>query len=381
MTGTRFAIFLTAALSVWGLVHLYVFWRLSSVPWITDHVSRRALVVAGMLLWLSYVLARMVGSLNLEFVAYPLEFAASTWMGLVFLMFAALVCVDALTLGGAIFARQAAAWRGGAVLVAGLLAGVALAQGLRAPVVTRHEVRLAGLPADRDGLRLVAISDLHLGRLLGERWLSQRVQQVNALDPDCIVAVGDVVDGSARHLEPLVPILRTFQAPMGVWAVSGNHEFYEGIEHSVQTLKDAGWRVLRDQSAEVAPGVVMVGVDDLTARQQFGERGDPLVEAFKDVPEGAAVFLSHSPMEAQKASALGAGLMLCGHTHGGQIWPFNHLVALKYPLVSGRYEIDGMTVLVGRGTGTWGPPMRLWRRSEILLVTLRTPLYSRSPRF
>jgi predicted MPP superfamily phosphohydrolase len=381
MTGSRFALFLTTALSIWGLVHLYVFWRLASVPWIVEYLPRKVLVWAGVFLWLSYVLARLAGGLNWPVIAFSLEFAASVWMGLVFLMFVALMGVDVVTLGGAVFARHAASVRGWAVVAAVVLGGVALVQGMRAPVVTRHEVRLAGLPAERDGLRLVAISDLHLGRLLGERWLTQRVAQVNGLEPDCLVAVGDVVDGSAHHLEPLVPILRGLRAPLGVWSVTGNHEFYEGLEHSIGILHAAGWRVLRDQSVEVVPGLVLVGVDDLTARQQFGKSGDPLAAAFQDVPAGSVVFLSHSPMEASRAAALGAGLMLSGHTHGGQIWPFNHLVALKYPLVAGRYEVDGMAVLVGRGTGTWGPPMRLWRRSEILEIILRTPLYSGSGRF
>jgi hypothetical protein len=365
------AIFLTVALSLWGLVHLHLFWRLSSVPWIADHVSRKALVITGLSLWLSYVVARMAGALHLGVLASGLEFAASVWMGLAFLMFAALLAVDVVTLGGALFPRLAPLVRGWAVLGAGLLALVALGQGLRAPVVTRHEISLAGLPPDRDGVRLVAISDLHLGRLLGERWMLERVAQVSALNPDCVVAVGDVVDGSARHLEPLIPALQEVRAPLGVWAVTGNHEFYEGIEHSLEILRQAGWRVLRDQSVEVVPGLVLSGVDDLTARQQFGLPDHAVEKALKHRPPGATVFLSHSPLDAEKAAALGAGLMLSGHTHAGQIWPFNHLVQLRYPLVAGRYEVGGMPVLVCRGTGTWGPRMRLWQRSEILHLTLR----------
>jgi predicted MPP superfamily phosphohydrolase len=371
MSGSRFAIFLTMALSLWGVLHLYVFWRLSSVGWIDSHFSRRTLMITGISLWLSYVLARLVGAWDVDVLAYPLEFLASAWMGLLFLLFAALLCVDMVTLGGVLFARWAPLLRSGAVMVAGVLAVFATVQALRAPAVSRHEIALPGLPPERDGTTVAAVSDFHLGRLLGERWLLQRVAQIDALQPDCIVAVGDVVDGNARQLERLVPALKKVSAPLGVWAVSGNHEFYEGLEQSLGILKKAGWRVLRDEAVEVIPGLVIAGVDDLTARQQLNGQGDPLGQALGMRPAGATVLLSHSPMEAGRAAELGAQLMLSGHTHAGQIWPFNFMVRLRYPLVSGRYEVDGMPVLVCRGTGTWGPRMRLWRRSEILHITLR----------
>ena len=136
-------------------------------------------------------------------------------------------------------------------------------------------------------------------------------------------------------------------------------------------LEAAGFTVLRDRAAEVAPGLVVAGVDDLGARRQFGGNEWAMEQALADRPPGAVVLLSHSPVQADTAAALGVGLMLSGHTHNGQIWPFNYLVRLSNRLVGGRYDVGGMTILVGRGTGTWGPRMRLWRPSEILRITLR----------
>jgi predicted MPP superfamily phosphohydrolase len=371
MNGARFAIFLSTVLAVWAVLHLYVFHRLSSIPWVESHVSRRGLFLTGGGLWLSYIVARVVGSWNLPALAYPLEFLASTWMGVLFLLFASLAVVDLLTLGGVLFTQWAPHIRTGAVLLALVLALVAQVQGLRSPGVTRHEVKLSGLPADRDGMQLVAVSDLHLGRLLGERWLRKRIAQVGALSPDVIVAVGDVVDGNAKQLESLADALAELDAPLGVWAVSGNHEFYEGIDTSLDLLRSAGWQVLRDEWAVVTPGLVFAGVDDWTGRPRWSTTAHPLADALDDRPEGAAVLLSHSPMFAGEAADRGAQLMISGHTHAGQIWPFNYLVRLRYRLVSGRYEVGGMPVLVCRGTGTWGPRMRLWQRSEILHITLR----------
>jgi predicted MPP superfamily phosphohydrolase len=131
-----------------------------------------------------------------------------------------------------------------------------------------------------------------------------------------------------------------------------------------------GLRVVNNTWTEVSPSLVLAGVADLTANHLSGQQGDPLSRALADRPPAATVLLSHRPWQADRAAADGAGLMLSGHTHGGQIWPFGYVVQMVYPLLAGRYEINGMTVIVCRGTGTWGPPMRLWHPAEILRVTL-----------
>jgi hypothetical protein len=216
--------------------------------------------------------------------------------------------------------------------------------------------------------------------LLGERWLAARLAQVAALRPDLVAVVGDLVDGNAEHVERMVPVLRRLRAPLGVFAVTGNHEHYAGLDHSVQVLADAGFVVLRDRWQQPAPGLIVAGVDDATGRRQFAPQGvssaglpaAALELALAGRPPGGTVLLSHTPWAVDEASRLGAGLMISGHTHDGQIWPFNYLVALQYPYLAGPYEVAGMKLVVGRGTGTWGPPMRLWRRGEILRITLRS---------
>jgi predicted MPP superfamily phosphohydrolase len=115
----------------------------------------------------------------------------------------------------------------------------------------------------------------------------------------------------------------------------------------------------------------LAGVDDLTSSRRSGGAVDHVSKALADRPPGATVLLSHTPWQYEEAARAGVGLMLSGHTHGGQIWPFGYLVRLFYPLLAGRYEVADMPVIVSRGTGTWGPRMRLWHRGEILRVTLR----------
>jgi hypothetical protein len=373
MSSGRFVVFLTAVLSAWVLMHVYVFWRVASVPWVAAHLSPRGLLCLALALAASYPLGRVLHGWGLELAGTLLTYVGATWMGVLFLMVSTLGLVELITLGGWGLCAQAPGLRGWALVAAGLLSLVSLMQGLRPPVVRDYEVSVAGLPPERDGLVLVALSDLHLGTLIREPWMKRLARRVAGLRPDLVVVVGDVVDGSVGEVEPLVSVLQEVRAPLGVWAVTGNHEFYAGLERSVGLLEAAGYTVLRDRWVEVVPGLVLAGVDDLTAREQFALKNQPLEKALSGRPPGATILLSHTPWQAEAAAAANVRLMLSGHTHNGQIWPFNYLVRLRYPLMAGRYEIGGMAAIVCRGTGTWGPPMRLWRPSEILRIRLKAP--------
>ncbi len=366
-----FASFVTIVLAIWALMHVYVFWRLSSLPWINEQLSIRWIALVAALLWLSYPLARVLHAKGPGIVAVPLEWIGSIWVGVLFLLLSMLIGVELVTAGGRLFPNATPVLRSAAVLTAVAFSLIALVQGLRPPVVRDHEVRLADLPPELDGLVVVALTDLHLGSLNVKRRTQRLVDQVKSMGPDAIVVIGDVIEGNASQIRDLLPVLRQLRAPRGIWAVTGNHEYYSGIDHSVRVLESAGFTVLRDRTDELAPGLVFAGVDDLTGRQQFGDGTGHVARVLEDRPPGAAILLSHSPMEARQSALAGAGLMLCGHTHAGQIWPFNYVVQLRYPLLAGRYDVEGMPVIVCRGTGTWGPPMRLWRPNEMLRITLR----------
>jgi predicted MPP superfamily phosphohydrolase len=240
-------------------------------------------------------------------------------------------------------------------------------------VVREYDIVMPGLPKERDGTRLLQLSDLHLGTLLNRRWLEQLIRRVTAMRPDLIAIVGDLVDGNAEHVQLLVPALRKLQAPLGVWAVTGNHEYYAGLERSVSVFGNAGIRLLRDEHQQVAPGLFFAGVDDLTVRRGGPAGSNAVSKALAGREPGATILLSHSPIDAVIAAENGVGLMLCGHTHHGQIWPFSYLVRIQYPMLGGRYTVRGMPVIVSRGVGTWGPRMRLWYPSEIVLIHLRCP--------
>ena len=360
--------FLVVVLLVWSLMHVFVLTRLWSLPLFAAPGARRWLIAATVGLWAAFPVAQILAR-SFDRVALPLEVFASVWLGVIFLLFAALVATDVVTGFGWLWPRATPLARSVAAVVALVFAAAAIVQGVRAPAVLSYDVTVKDLRPAHDGLVLVQISDLHLGELLGRGWLEARIAEVQALNPGLIVVTGDLLNEVAL-VEPLIPTLRKLRAPFGVYAVTGNHEFYAGLAPSVRLFEEAGFCTLRNVAVEVAPGLVLAGVDDLTASRQFNGPDHAIQEALTGRPPGATIFLSHTPWGGDQAARLGAALMLSGHTHAGQIWPFICLVRMIYPMVAGRYEIDGMTLIVSRGAGFWGPPMRLFRRAEIVKVTL-----------
>lgn len=206
-----------------------------------------------------------------------------------------------------------------------------------------------------------------------------RVAQVQALRPDLVVLLGDVFEGHGPPQEQLLAGLNQLSAPLGVWAVPGNHEHYATRDGAAPAVGEPHIQTLRNRWVEVSRGLILAGVEDLTAARRSEQGNTPVEQALADRPPGATILLSHTPWQTELAAKRGVGMMLCGHTHGGQIWPLGCLFRTRYPLLSGRYEVGGMTVLVCRGTGTWGPRMRLWRPGEIMQITLRTTNAAAAP--
>jgi hypothetical protein len=369
----RFALFLSVVLGTWTLMHLYLLQRVWRLPPLAAAPARRWAVLLLVLLWALYPAGRILARFLPGTFSYSLEFAGAVWVGALFLAASCLLAADLLTGFGIWLRPHLPHLRLGALAAAAILSAGALVQGLRSPEVVRRTVELPGLPESLRGTRVVQVSDLHLGTLLGRRWLRRLGDQIGGLEPHLIVVTGDLVDGHLPDVETLRTLLAQWRAPLGKWAVLGNHEFYAGPDSSAEFMTSAGLRVLRQEAVEAAPGLWIAGVDDLTARGQFRVAGDPLEEALGSRRSGALILLSHSPLRTEEAASLGVGLMLSGHTHGGQIWPFGLLVRTAYPRIQGAYEVGSMTLLVNRGTGTWGPPMRLFRRGEIGLLTLEPP--------
>jgi hypothetical protein len=314
-----------------------------------------------------------------------LAWPSSLWMGLAFLLLLLLGVSDvalwllggvALAVSGTADAEASAAGvRAVGVLAIAFVAGAwGLRSALRAPERRRVEIPLVRWPKELDGFRIVQISDIHIGPLLGRRFAEQVVAQVNAMGPDLVAITGDLVDGSVRRLAADVEPFGSLEARHGVFFVTGNHDHYSDADAWADHVAGLGLRVLRNERVCIRAGGVafdLIGVDDHRG-DWIGGGGEDLPKALdgRD-PERPSVLLAHDPSTFKRASALGVDLQISGHTHGGQIWPFGALVRLAIPFVAGRYRRNGAELYVSRGTGFWGPPMRLFAPAEIGELILR----------
>jgi predicted MPP superfamily phosphohydrolase len=376
----RFVVFLTIVLGVWLVQHLYVGWRLWSLPVFANGTARRGLLAFLMVAFLTYPSGRILYGIGWHGVGRTLEYLGAVWMGTLLLFCVSLFVVDVVTLGGLALRQWVVGARTGAVAVALIAAAVAWVGGLKAPRAVELEAAVPGLPAAADGATIAHISDVHLGTILGRRRLAMIIDRVDTLTPDVVAITGDLVDGDAGVVEELLPQLRTLTAPHGVYAVLGNHEYYAGRARSRRLLTDAGFTVLDNAAVEVIPGLWVAGVPDARGGEQTGGSETDLDLALAEVGGSAVVLLQHSPEDERRIADAGVGLMLDGHTHGGQIWPFSIPVRWVYPHIAGTYRVGEMTQVVSRGAGQWGPPMRLFAPAEIIHITLRSPESTRETR-
>ena len=255
------------------------------------------------------------------------------------------------------------------------IAGTGLIQAMNPPVVERVPVPIEGLHPDLEGMTIAQISDLHVGATSRADDMQKIAEQVNALKPDLIAVTGDLVDGSVPQLSKDLEPLFGLKAPMGVFFCTGNHEYYAGWKPWCDHLAAGGWEVLLDEHRVVKKGgatVTVAGVTDLRAtRMEPNHPCDP-AKACAGAPESQLkLLLAHQPRTIARVEPGSYDLMLSGHTHGGQFFPFTLIVHLAQPLVAGLYRQKDTWVYVNRGTTHWGPPIRLGSAQEITLLELR----------
>ncbi|MFE0731221.1 metallophosphoesterase [Streptomyces antibioticus] len=253
------------------------------------------------------------------------------------------------------------------------------AEARRVPRVRRLDVQLPRLGAGLDGTRVALITDTHYGPLDRARWSERVCETVNSLDADLVCHTGDIADGTAERRRAQALPLGTVRATRARVYVTGNHEYYSEAQGWVDLMDELGWEPLRNRHLLLERGgdtLVVAGVDDVTAESSgVAGHGAHLAGALDGAdPELPVLLLAHQPKFVDRAAAAGIDLQLSGHTHGGQIWPFHHLVGLDQPALAGLSRHGTRTQLyTSRGTGFWGPPFRVFAPSEITLLVLRAP--------
>lgn len=353
----------------------------------------RALAGAG---WLRFALCALVLVLG---AAFPLLYkghgdtfahvwllrAGAFWMGVAFYAFALALLADVWGLGARFFAAAPPVtprW-GAALLVLGLplLLGVSSWFNAAFPALRHYDITVhthgpvssayAGRP-----LKLGVITDMHLGRLITTGRLGRAMQLLAPEQPDAILYVGDIIDDHIKlDAQATAAALALTQPRLGHWAVPGNHEYISGsIDRSMDFLRRVGMRVLRDQWAVVDDSFVLAGRDDLSKPGFTGTQRSSLADILADLPEQyrhlPLVVMDHQPAALDEARAAGAALEVSGHTHYGQLWPFNLVVERRYENPLGLLTKGSFHSIVSAGTGTWGPPLRNTARAEVLLITV-----------
>ncbi|MHC3470789.1 metallophosphoesterase [Streptomyces sp. 7R007] len=249
----------------------------------------------------------------------------------------------------------------------------------RVPRVRQLDVLLPRLGAGLDGTRVALITDTHYGPLDRARWSARVCETVNALHADVVCHTGDIADGTADRRRAQATPLGTVQATRARVYVTGNHEYYSEAQGWVDLMAELGWEPLRNRHLLLERGgdtLVVAGVDDVTAESSglAGHRAHLAGALDGADPDLPVLLLAHQPAFVAQAAAAGIDLQLSGHTHGGQIWPFHHLVRLDQPALAGLSQHGARTLLyTSRGTGFWGPPFRIFAPSEITLLVLRSP--------
>lgn len=357
------------------LMHLYVSARLYRIDPIRARVRPRSWALAAFILWLVYLGGVHLGDEALDWRWWPGQFAM-TWLGILFIMSVCLLIADLATCFGLWWRPHNRKLTAAAALLGLAVSAFALYQAVRTPVVVEHELVLKDLPPALDGTVLVAVSDLHLGAQRRAAWMEKVAGRINAQNPAAVLLLGDLVEDEPTGDPRLPAVLRSLRAPRGVWAVTGNHEFYGDVMGTIAEFEAGGVRWLRDQQTELLPGLYLAGLDDIGSRLRGG--GDILSGLDTLYPagsKGATILMTHIPAGPvlDRAAAAGVDLLLAGHTHGGQIWPYGYLVRQRFPQLAGVHRIREMQLVITRGAGSWGPRMRLWAPGEIVKLTLRAP--------
>jgi predicted MPP superfamily phosphohydrolase len=373
-------LFLTIFSLLYSLLHAYAFIRAKQA--LAFGFPASFLVVVFMLIMvLCPAIVRLAESHGLEVAGRVLSYIGYIWMGLLFLFVCASLVLDSYKL--LIFLLRVIIHQefskislsAQMVFFIGLTVSVFIAAyGLYQVFDIRTEhvtLKTTKIPEGIGKIRVVQITDVHLGLIVGEARLKRILQAVKEANPDILVSTGDLVDGQPDNLKVLAKMLQEIQPRYGIYAVLGNHEYYAGLSRSLNFTKEAGFTMFRGNGANVADLITIAGVDD-PAGESYGLAIEVKEkELLAGYPRNRfTILLKHRPVVDKDAIGL-FDLQLSGHVHKGQIFPFVFAVKAFFPYVSGLYDFkSGSYLYVSRGSGTWGPPIRFLSPPEVTVIDI-----------
>jgi predicted MPP superfamily phosphohydrolase len=378
-------LFILMFFSIYGGMHVYAFVKARSALQFGP-AAGAGIAVFMLAMTVAPFLIRAAERAGYDLAARALSYVAYLWLAALFLFFCLSLCFDIYGLAARItlwMRSPGVIPRVPPLLSFSISLGVALAicvYGYFDALAIRTErlvIETSKLPKDVDRLTIAQISDVHLGLIVRCDRLVAILEKVSKAKPDLFLSTGDLVDAQINMLPGLRELLQDITPKYGKYAVTGNHEFYAGLNKSIEFTTHGGFTMLRGEARDIGP-LIVAGVDDRTALQfQTGRLlSDREVLAPLDRSK-FVLFLKHQPHPDPDAIGL-FDLMLSGHTHKGQIWPFYYIVRRVHPLIAGKYDVGkGSLVYTSRGSGTWGPPIRFLSPPEVTIIELvrkpRTP--------
>jgi predicted MPP superfamily phosphohydrolase len=373
------SIFFITIFIVYGGMHTYAFFRARNALAFGAGTGA-ALAVFMVIMTLAPFFIRLLERHDYELSARALAYIAYLWMAALFLFFCSSIVLD---LAGLVV--RVAGWVTHTELAGRLIPSktvffISICLSLIICVygyfealnirTERLKIETTKLPAGTDRLTIVQISDVHLGLIVRCDRLVGILDVVKAAKPDILISTGDLVDAQINHLSGLRELLQDIKPRYGKFAITGNHEYYAGLEQAIAFTKEAGFRLLRGEV--VNAGVINIaGVDDPTGEQMHIDKPEPETELLSGLPKNQfTLLLKHRPVVNPNGPKL-FDLQLSGHTHRGQIFPFTYVSAIAYPLNTGRFDLSNGAILhVSRGSGTWGPPIRFLSPPEVTVIEL-----------
>ena len=365
-------LFLLTFLTLYGGINFYFFYRAQSVLQFS-FIIHWLFIIFIIAMVLAPVLVRVVESFHWEQPARVIAYIGYVWMAFVFLFFFLSISLELLRViyklidpsAGTIMLK-ALTFGLSAVVAAGLVVyGYVDAQRIR---VKHLEIATEKIPPAVGKLRLVQISDVHVGIIIGEERLTPLLDKIRQANPDLLICTGDLLDGELDNIMRNARLFADLHPRYGKFSILGNHEYYAGVDRSLEFIQSAGFHLLRDDMVQAA-GITIFGADDITGRK-FADPGkrEAFKKALAEKRDGFVLYLKHQPHVDQDAQF---DMMLSGHTHGGQLLPFRLIVHLFFPMDYGAYHLAGNKLLyVSRGTGTWGPPVRVFAAPEMTVIDL-----------
>lgn len=331
-------------------------------------------VVIFVYLAFSYLFAKIFQKQLSDLVYMILESSGSFWFAMLLYFFLAVVIVDISRLFGFTYSNYPNA-KAIAFAVVLLLTLITLTLGFfntRNPIIKTVNINLKTKTDFTGTITAVLISDIHLSTINNDRFANMIAQRINRLNPDIVFVAGDLVDDKADYLKrySIGYSFKKLSPRYGVYGITGNHEYINGVETCVKYMKELGITVLRDSFVVIDNKFVLAGRDDRAKNQFIADRRKELGVILKDSPSLPVILMDHTPFGLDDAINNNVDLQLSGHTHHGQMFPLNLITNLLYETSMGYHKRGNTQFYVSSGVGTWGPPVRTGSHSEIVYLKI-----------